>query len=320
MKKLEDIKKVAVLGTGTMGPGIAQSFAIGGYEVCMYDRSVPAMEKARSILHSSLITFAEEGMIKQEDIATIFKRVSFSETLEGAVAGADFIMETIVENREAKAELYTQLDKILPDDVYIASNTSFLNTFEITPERRLPYTVIAHWYAPPQLIPLVEVVRNDKTVPEVVNAVMSILNKSGKTPVCMNKFVPGYIVNRMQMILNQEVFYLLDNGYCTAEDIDMAVKASFIPRAMVLGLVQRFDFTGLDTSANNFKNKSYVMPEQNYHPTALFEHVDKGELGVKTGKGFYDYAGRSTEEVLAKRDKQLFEVFKIAKKLMSDLV
>jgi 3-hydroxyacyl-CoA dehydrogenase len=320
MKKLDDIKKVAVLGTGTMGPGIAQSFATGGYEVCMYDRSAPAMEKARSILHSSLITFAEEGMIKQEDIATIFNRISFSETLEGAVDGADFIMETIVENREAKADLYTQLDTILPDDVYIASNTSFLNTFEITPERRLPYTMIAHWYAPPQLIPLVEVVRNDKTIPEAVDTAMAMLSKSGKTPVRMNKFVPGYIVNRMQMILNQEVFYLLDNGYCTAEDIDMAVKASFIPRAMVVGLVQRFDFTGLDTSANNFKNKSYVMPEQNYHPKALFEHVDKGELGVKTGKGFYDYTGHSTEEVLAKRDKQLFEVFKIAKKLMNDPV
>jgi 3-hydroxyacyl-CoA dehydrogenase len=278
------------------------------------------MEKARSILHSSLTTFAEEGMIKSEEIETIFNQISFCDTLEEAVTGADFVMETIVENREAKADLYAILDKILPDDVYIASNTSFLNTFEITPERRLPYTIIAHWYAPPQLIPLVEVVRNDQTIPEAVDTAMVMLSKSGKTPVRMNKFVPGYIVNRMQMILNQEVFYLLDNGYCTAEDIDMAVKASFIPRAMVVGLVQRFDFTGLDMSANNFKNKSYVMPEQNYHPKVLFEHVAKGELGVKTGKGFYDYTGRSTEEVLTKRDKQLFEVFKIAKKLMEDPV
>ncbi|QDR81204.1 3-hydroxyacyl-CoA dehydrogenase family protein [Sporomusa termitida] len=320
MRKIEDIKKIAVLGAGTMGPGIAQSFATGGYKVCMYTRSDGTLEKARSILHSSLKTFAQEGMIKAAEIETIFNRVSFCSTLEEAVAGSDFVMETIVENRDAKAELYTLLDEILPEDVYIASNTSFLNIFEIMPERRLPYTIIAHWYAPPQLIPLVEVVRNDKTHSEAVAVAMAMLNKSGKTPVHMKKFVPGYIVNRMQMILNQEVFYLLDNDYCTAEDIDMAVKASFIPRAMVVGLVQRFDFTGLDMSANNFKNKSYVMPEQNYHPKALFERVDKGEYGVKAGKGFYDYSGRTTEEVLAKRDKQLFEVFKVAKKLMEDPV
>ncbi|MBP2651694.1 MAG: mmgB 1 [Firmicutes bacterium] len=320
MRKREDIKRIAVLGAGTMGPGIAQSFATGGYEVCMFTRSDATLQKARSILHSSLITFAEEGEIEAVEVETIFKRVSYCRTVEEAVAGADFVMETIVENCDAKSELYEALDKILPEDVYIASNTSFLNIFEIMPERRLPYTVIAHWYAPPQLIPLVEVVRNDKTHPEVVDMVMAILNKSGKTSVHMKKFVPGYIVNRMQMILNQEVFYLLDNDYCTAEDIDMAVKASFIPRAMIIGLVQRFDFTGLDMSANNFRNKSYVMPEQNYHPKALFGHVEKGEYGVNTGKGFYDYTGRRAEQVLAKRDKQLFEVFRVAKKLMNDPV
>lgn len=318
MKRIEEMKKVAVLGAGTMGPGIAQSFVNGGYRVCLYDVSEPALVKARSNLHSSLKTFAEEGMIEAEDIETIFNRVNFASTLEEAVFDADLIMEAIVENPEIKKKLYQQLDEILPLDTYIASNTSFLDIFQIMPERRLPFTVIAHWYAPPQLIPLVEVVRNDKTRNETLDVVMAMLTKSGKEAVAMKKFVPGYIVNRMQMILNQEVFYLLDNGFCTAEEIDRAVKASFIPRAMVVGLVQRFDFTGLDLSAQNFQNKSYIMPEQITRPKALFEHVDRGEYGVKTGKGFYDYSGRTPEEVLAKRDKQLFEVFRVAQRLLKD--
>lgn len=320
MKTIKDIKKIAVLGAGTMGPGIAQSFATGGYEVSMWTRSAATRDKAKSILYSSLQTFAEESLVKESEVDAIFKRVTFYETVEETVKGAQFVMETIVENVDAKRELYELLDRVLPADTYIASNTSFLNIFEIVPESRLPYTIIAHWYAPPQLIPLVEVVKSDKTVAEAVPCAVELLKRSGKTPVAMKKFVPGYIVNRMQMILNQEVFYLLDNDYCTGEDIDMAVKASFIPRAMVIGLVQRFDFTGLDASANNFRNKSYKMPEQNYHPKALFEHVDKGELGIKTGKGFYDYTDRSTEEVLEKRDKQLFKAYRLAKEFMDDPV
>lgn len=320
MKTEKDIKKIAVLGAGTMGPGIVQSFATGGYDVNMWTRSEDTMKKARSVLQTSLKTFAEEGLVKPEEVEKILSRVNYYFTIEEAVNGADFVVETIVEKSEPKRELYEKLDAILPEDTYIASNTSFLNIFEIMPERRLPYTIIAHWYAPPQLIPLVELVKNDKTVPEAITCAYEMLEKSGKTPVVMKRWVAGYIANRMQSILNQEVFYLLDNDFCTAQDIDRAVKASFIPRAMVIGLVQRFDFTGLDASVNNLNNKSYIMPEQNSNPSCLFDHYNKGELGVKSGKGFYDYSDRSMEEVLAKRDKQLFEAFRVVNKFMKDPV
>ncbi|MDR3149555.1 MAG: 3-hydroxyacyl-CoA dehydrogenase family protein [Oscillospiraceae bacterium] len=320
MKTLNDIKKVAVLGAGTMGPGIAQMFAIGGREVTMWTRSEDTREKAKATLHKSLETFAEEDLIAASDVEKIFARVNFALTVEEAVKGADFIQETIVENKDAKLELFRQLDDILADDVIIASNTSGLNVFELIPERRLKQAVIAHWYAPPQLIPLVEVVKAEQAPQEFADVTVQLLEACGKTPVLMKKFVRGYIANRMQMCLNQEVFYLLDNGYCSPEDIDLAVKASFIPRAVVLGICKRIDFGGVDMTANNFRNKSYNPPNITEMPEVLKTMESNNELGLKTGKGFYDYSGKDKQELLAKRDKQLFEIFKIADKFMKDPV
>ena len=321
MKTIADIKKIAVLGAGTMGPGIAQIYAMGGYEVTMWTRSESTRQKAVEALKTSLATFVQEGMIQPEDKDPIFARVSFALTVEEAVAGADYIQETIVENRDAKAELYKQLAACAPADAIIASNTSALNIFEIVPEELLPRLCIAHWYAPPQLIPLVEVVKSEQAPQEYADIIMALLKNCGKTPVFMKKFVRGYIVNRLQQCLNREVFYLLDNGYCDAEAIDLAAKASFIPRAVVLGLCKRMDFGGLDMTANNYKNRSYQMPENGDElPRTLAEHVEKGELGIKSGKGFYDYDGVDIEALKAKRDHQLFEVFKVANAFLDDPV
>lgn len=321
MKTLQDIKKIAVLGAGTMGPGIAQTFAMGGYQVTMWTRSEATREKAKAGLYTSLKTFAEEGEIKSGDVDAIFGRINFETTVEQAVSGADFIMETIVEKKEAKEELYAQLAEILPGDVIVASNTSALNIFEIVPEKLLPQQIICHWYAPAQLIPLVEVVKSEQAPREYADIAVEILTKCGKTAVLMKKFIRGYIVNRLQQCLNREVFYLIDNGYCDAQAIDLAAKASFVPRAVVLGLLKRADFGGLDMTANNYKNHSYTMPEHGDEmPSSLAELVDAGNLGIKTGKGFYDYEGVDIEALKTKRDKQLFEIFRLAKKFMDDPV
>ena len=320
MKTLNDIKKITVLGAGTMGPGIAQMYAMGGYDVTMWTRSEQTRENAKEALRSSLQTFVEEDMLAADKFEETLARVSFALTVEEAVAGADFIQETIVENKDAKIELFNQIDKVVGEDVIIASNTSALDVFAIMPENRLKQTVIAHWYAPAQLIPLVDVVKSEAAPQELADVTVALLEKCGKTAVLMKKFIRGYIANRMQMCLNQEVMFLLDNGYCTPEDIDKAVKASFIPRGVVLGLCKRIDFGGLDMTANNFRNKSYTMPPEVDMPKSLQEHLDKGELGFKTGKGFYDYTGTDKQAVIEKRDKQLFEVFKLAKKFMDDPV
>jgi 3-hydroxyacyl-CoA dehydrogenase len=321
MKSISDIKKIAVLGAGTMGPGIAQIYAMGGYTVTMWTRREETKQKAIDALKSSIATFVEEGMIAPEEQETVFNRITFAATVEETVAGADYVQETIVENRDAKAELYEKLAGIVEPDTIIVSNTSALNIFEVVPESLLPQMCIAHWYAPPQLIPLVEVVKSEQAPQEMADVVMELLKRCGKTAVYMKKFIRGYIVNRLQQCLNREIFYLLDNGYCDAQAIDLAAKASFIPRAVVLGLLKRADFGGLDMTANNYKNHSYTMPEHGDEmPTTLAELVEAGNLGIKTGKGFYDYEGQDIDQLKAKRDKQLFEVFRLAQKFMDDPV
>ena len=320
---MKEIKHVTVMGAGTMGPGIAEILTIAGCEVCLYDIVPEALEKAKAALHKNLETFVEEGLLKEEQVEPLYQKVTYSADLKEAMEGVDMVMEAIVEKKEIKTSVYQQLDEILPLGTIIASNTSALNIFEIMPERRLPDTVIAHWYAPANVIPLVEVVGNEQTRPEVIEAVMELLKKGGKTPVHMKKFIRGYIVNRLQQCLNQEVFYLLEHDYCTAEDIDLAVKNSFIPRAMVLGLCKRIDFGGVDMTANNFRNHSYEMPhppEDEPVPHILEDMVAHNELGIKTGKGFYDYSDVDMEEELAKRDKQLFDAFRLEKKFLDDPV
>jgi 3-hydroxybutyryl-CoA dehydrogenase len=140
MKTATEVKKVTVMGAGTMGPGIAQIFAMAGCGVFLYDIAPEALEKAKTVLRASLETFAEEGLIGKEMIEPLAARVSFSASLEKSVQDADLVVEAIVENRDVKAAVYRQLDALLPAETIIASNTSFLNIFEIMPAARLPYT------------------------------------------------------------------------------------------------------------------------------------------------------------------------------------
>ena len=306
--QLGDIRKVAVFGAGTMGPGLAQVFATAEYEVALHSRTAETLDKAMSVLAANLATFADRGIVQQDDIAGILGRITPTQSLEQAGREADVVIETIVENREAKQALYEQLDTICPDGAVFASDTSYLNIFEIMPARRLPQTVIAHWFAPPHIIPLVEVVKGPETSEKTVGLAVALIKKVGHVPSVMEKFVPGFCINRLLRGIGREVLFLLDNGYMTPEQLDVAVKASIIPRAMVLGLVQRYDFTGLDLAYNNLKNEAFVEAPVDNEPRSLVERVERGELGVKSGKGFFEYGGRSLEEVLHERDAAMLEV------------
>jgi 3-hydroxybutyryl-CoA dehydrogenase len=314
--KLQDVKKMALFGAGTMGPGIAQVFAVAGYEVTMYSRKKETLDSALSVVRANMHTFTGRGLLSQEDAAKALGRITPTQSVEEAARDADVIVESIVEKKDAKKELYGQLDGFCPPGTIFTSNTSALNIYDVMPVKRLPNTVIAHWFAPPHIMPLVEVVLGPKTSKETVDFTIELLKHVDRVPVIMEKFVPGFCINRILRVLGREIFFLLDNGYMTAEQLDLAVKASIIPRAMVLGLVQRYDFTGLDVSAKNLENKEFIDPPNDNAPKSLFDLVQRGDLGVKTGKGFFDYSDRSLEQVLKERDDALLDVFNATKHLI----
>ena len=314
--KVEELKKVAIFGAGTMGPGLAQVFATAGYDVTMYSRKAETLERGMSVLRANLATFVENGLLEESAVAGVLARISTTQSVEEAAKNADFVIESIAEKLDAKKVLYEELDAICPDRTIFTSNTSYLNIYDVMPARRLARTVIAHWFAPPQIVPLVEVVKGPETSQETVDFTVELLKKVDRVPTVLEKFVPGFCINRFLRIIGREIFFLLDNGYMTADQLDLAVKASIIPRAMVLGFVQRYDFTGVDLSYGNLQNPNFIEAPIDNQPKSLVELMEQGDLGVKTGKGFFDYTDRPLEQVLRERDAAMIKVFEAVKDLI----
>jgi 3-hydroxybutyryl-CoA dehydrogenase len=295
---------------------LAQVFASAGYDVTMYSRKAETLDKAMSVARANLATFVENGLLAQSAVPGILGRIKTTQSVEEAGKDADFVIESIAEKMDAKKGLYEELDAVCPKRTFLTSNTSYLNIYEAMPAGRLPQTVIAHWFAPPHIVPLVEVVKGPETSQATVDFVVELLKKVDRVPTVLEKFVPGFCINRFLRIIGREIFFLLDNGYMTAEQLDLAVKASIIPRAMVLGFVQRYDFTGIDLSYGNLQNKDFIEAPIDNQPRSLVELMERGDLGVKTGKGFFDYTDRPLEQVLKERDAAMIRVFEDVKDLI----
>ncbi len=305
---LSGIKTVAVLGAGTMGVGIAQAFAQGGFDVNLFDVNDKALEAAHGLVRANLVTLERHGLSTVAEREKIVSRIRCCSELRPAVADVSLVTECVFEKKEIKQTVFAQLDELCAPETIFASNTSYLNIFEVVPASRQSRTLITHWFAPPHIVPLVEIVKGEQSSPDVVACVKALLEQIGKAPIVMNRFVPGFAINRILRILGREIFFLLDNDYMSAADLDKAVKSSIAPRMMVLGLVQRYDFTGLDLSAGNLKNPDYLEPPIDNNPKSLLQLVEAGDLGVKSGRGFFDYTEKDLTATLADRDDALIRI------------
>jgi len=310
-----EIQNVAIIGAGTMGHSLAQVFAQGGCNVWLNDVKDEILARAKKLIASNLSTLSELGIVEKGQREPILARIHTTPRLEEVGKSADFVIEAIIEDQAAKKEMFSRLDKICPPGAILASNTSYMDIFKFVETKRPDKVLIAHWFAPPHIVPLVELVTGPQTSQATVDVVKALMIKVGKKPIVITKFLPGFIANRLQSALQNEVMHLLDNGYASPEDIDTATKASFALRMPILGLVKRMDFTGLDLSQKIMSNMTYKVPPQSPRSETLDKLVSQGKLGVKTGSGYYEYGGRSTEEIMKERDLKLIKLREFLKEM-----
>lgn len=290
-----DVKKVLVVGAGVMGHSIAQVFASAGIEVNLVDLTEKNLDRAMRLIANNLKTLSDFGRIDPASIPAISRRIHPSKDLPGAAADIDFAIEAVFEVPEAKRNIFIELERHAPAHAVLASNTSGLDLFDIIEPTDPSRIVIAHWCSPAHVIPLVEVAPGPRTAPEVVAFTAALMERLGKRPVVMRQFVRSFILNRIQGYIFMGVMEMLDKGWATPEQIDYAIKMSLGVRLPIQGVVQTYDFTGLDIVTDLIKSYGMSYP-------IIENRAAAGDLGVKTGKGLFDYRGRREEEILRRRD------------------
>ncbi len=298
--------RVAVIGAGTMGHGLALVFALGGHPVRLTDSDQAALARAGGLMESALATLREGGEVDSswtgDKLAAAVRRCPM---LGETVADAEFVIEAIVEQPEAKRRLFAEIDQLAPPDAIIASNTSYLDVFPLIPDRRRERALIAHWYTPPYLIDLVDIVGGPRTDPAVIQTVRDTVAALGKAPVVLKRFISGYVANRIQSAIALEVDRLLDEGYATPRDIDDAVIHGLALRLPILGQLAKADFTGLSLIRDVLANRTYEPPPVRGRSEALEKLIAEGRTGVKAGRGYFDWGGRDPAELFRERDRKL---------------
>jgi 3-hydroxybutyryl-CoA dehydrogenase len=284
MKKLADVKKIAVIGGGNMGHGCSMVFAAAGYPVGLYSRRAETLQKAVEGMRSDLTFLAERGLGKLADVEATMARVKTTQDMAEAAADADFVLECVAEDMALKQDTFQKLDEMCGPEAVLATNTSVMSPTEIASKSKRRDRILGtHWWNPPFLIPLVEVVQTEETPPWVIQLTMDLHRAIGKHPVHAKKDVPGFIANRLQHALWREAISIVERGIADARTVDESLKYGPGLRLPVLAPCENADLVGLDLTLSIH---SYVLKhlEDSHEPSPLLrEKVDKGELGFKSG-------------------------------------
>ncbi len=297
-----------VVGAGTMGHGLALTFAKGGYQVILTDISEAALDTAKKKVEKSLSMFIGEGLVQEKERENILGRISYTTELS-QLKDCDYIVECIVEKIEPKQQLFKTLDEICIPETILASNTSSLKLTDITRDvtKHRDKVILTHFFNPAQIVPLVELLRIDDTSDETYNKTKAFHEKCGKVTIEVKKEVPGLIANRIQAAMAREVFSLYEQGVASAEDIDKAVIAGPGFRLSISGLLEIADLGGIDIWYAVMKYLYQFIESGTEVNKVLAEMVKENKLGAKTGQGFYKYSGQSLDSYIYQRDLKLLK-------------
>ena len=286
----ERVKKVAVIGAGSMGAGIAQVCSQAGLEVAMRDIEQRFVDGGFRRIRDPLMKRVEKGKMAKEDVDRVLANIRGTVSLKEAVAGAQLVIEAIIEKMDAKKALFSELDALCPPEVVFASNTSSLSITEMaSATKRAPRVIGMHFFNPAPVMKLIEVIRGSETSDETAEFAKAFSVRLGKEPVEVRES-PGFVVNRLLVPMMNEAFNLLLEGVASAEDIDKAMK---LGTNMPMGPFELADYTGLDIGLDVMEVLFRETGDPKFRPSPLLrKYVRAGRLGRKTGRGVYDYTSQ----------------------------
>ena len=283
-----EVKKIAVLGAGLMGHGIAQVAAqVGKYEVSLRDIKQDFIDRGMNMIRNSLQKFLSKGVLTETEVNEVLARIHPTIDLKEAVSDADLIIEAVPENIELKKSVFSEVDSLAPSHAIIASNTSSISITELASATNRPEKVCGmHFFNPPQLMKLVEIIKGAKTSDETIQTVRQVAERMGKETVLVKKDCPGFIVNRILIPALNEAVALVWEGIADKEDIDKAIKLGL---NWPMGPLTLLDYIGLDTTLAIAEVLESEI-DLKFHPCPLLRQMVRAKLlGRKTGKGFYDW-------------------------------